>query len=41
MTWGYIYEFIVSASPENRDAERIIWYFENKTVSCQKAFKVP
>ena len=41
VTWEEIYEFISDAAPESSDRDRMMWYFENKTIGREKAFKVP
>ena len=41
LTGEQIYEFIERAAPVSTDRDRMMWYFENKTISCEKAFGVP
>ncbi|HUW09118.1 MAG TPA: hypothetical protein VM537_05275 [Anaerolineae bacterium] len=41
LTWEDTYEFMVDAAPASADLDKIVWYFKNKTISCEKAFSVP
>ena len=41
VTWEDIYEFIAEAAPASAERDRIMRYFQNRTVYCRKVFGVP